>query len=175
MNTKRLIIDNIEQLNPTMLKYGIILSETHTEVKSQQGHDVPVESYLWYNFPLDNQPPTFVAYYREKLGITNENDALGEISIWNHEFYNRGINVVSFNKMIPIEDKLFGVLATNSPNRSIVMMNSAMRPKDYWTVEAGSGGYAWQYLDPRSRATDTKLKDYFGLNKYQRDRFQNQW
>ena len=175
MKTKRFVINNIEKVNPAMLEYGVILSETHPEVKFQPGHDAPVESYLWYYFHLDIQPHTFVDYYNEKLAITDERDAMVTISKWNQEVYDGTLPIVSFDKIIKIGDLTFGIMHTDAPGKSIVIMNMRIRFPHQLNIRAGSGGYRWQYLDSRSAPTDTELKDYFGLNKYQRDRFRQQW
>jgi hypothetical protein len=173
--TKQLIISNIEKLNPAMLEYGVILSETHPEVDFQPHHTSPVKSYLWYNFHLDIQPYTFVDYYQEKLGITTETDAAVEISKWNHGLYNGTFPIVLFDKIITIGDLRFGVMHTDDPGKSIVMMNINLRYPYQLNIHAGSGGYRWQYLDPQATPSDQNLKSYFGINKYQRDRFKKQW
>jgi hypothetical protein len=175
MRTKRFVIDNIEELNPAMLEYGVILSETHPEVEFQPGHKVPIESYLWYNFHLDIQPHTFVDYYQEKLGVIDEADAMLSISKWNQEVYDGTLPIVSFDRIITIGDLKFGVMHTDDPSGSIVMMNINMRFPHQLNIQAGSGGYRWQYLDQCSTPSDAELKNYFSLNKYQRDRFKKQW
>jgi hypothetical protein len=172
---KQLIINNIEKLSPAMLEYGVILSETHPEVEFQPGRKSPVRSYLWYNLHLDIQPHTFVDYYQEKLAITDGADALLAISKWNDELYNGTLPIVTFDKIITTGDIIFGVMYTSDPSKSIVLMNVNLRYPYQLDICAGSGGYRWQYLDPRATPSNHELKIIFSLNKYQRNSFKNQW
>jgi hypothetical protein len=172
---KRLIIKDIDDLNPAMADYGVILSETHADVEFAPGHNRPVESYLWYNFRLEIQPHTFVEYYREKLAISNDDEAMMSISEWNDELHMEAIAVDDFDRVITVGDIKFGILITEDPTKSIVMMDRMVRYPYQKDINAGSGGYPWQYFDPSVAPSDTELKNNFNLNKYQRDRFRNQW
>ncbi len=172
---KRLIIKDIDDLNPAMADYGVILSETHPEVEFITKKQWAVDAYLWYNFQLEPQENTFTDYYREKLGITNVNIALREIDKWNDEVSKNKLTTRMFNKIIDLGDIKFGVLHRRDSNKSIVMMNSPFRYPRQKTVYAGYGGYLWQYLDPLSSPSDTELKRYFNLSSTQRRSFRNQW
>lgn len=158
-----------------MKDYAVILSEASPKVKFVPNKQRPVESYLWYNFQFDIQPHTFVDYYREKLGITNESVALFGIDSWNHEFHHEELPVESFSKIIKIRGAKFGIIPTDDPAKTIVMMNAPFERPQQLSVGAGSGGYPWQYLDSQRPPTDSELKEYFNLSEYQRDRFREQW
>jgi hypothetical protein len=172
---KRLIISNIDDLNPAMADYGVILSETHPEVVFKRGRQRSVDGYLWYNFKLEEQPSTFTSYYAEKLAIVDSSIALMGINNWNQEILFSAMDVKRFDRILCIGKKRFGIIHTENPHKSIVMMNTNVRYPWQVTINAGRGGYPWTYLNSRRKPTDLELKGHFNLNKYRRERFKDLW
>jgi len=109
-------------------------------------------------------------YFREKLGITDDNEALTLINKWNLGPLPR----YSYKDSFSIGEKRFGLLKDS--NKIIVMANYGDRPAYINNVLAGRGGYLWQYLQNSKLQHDATtcelLKNRFCLkSKYDQDRF----
>ena len=169
---RRLLIKNMQDFDPAHAKYGVILAEKHPEVAFRSSNvKQRVDTYLWYPYKLDLQLSTFVEYYKEKLAIIDPGEARHLIDQWNEDLYNDELDKVSFSRILRVNGIRFGVIDLPELNESIVMMDRAVRFPSQKTINAGSGGNTWQYLQPGIKPTHEELQAKFNLNKTQRDRF----
>lgn len=169
-------IENMDQFDPRHKDYGVILAEEHPEVEfSTRKIKQAVEMYLWYPYELNNHPSTFVEYHREKLAITDLDEARLEIDLWNDEISKGKLKKVSFSKVLTIADTRFGVIDLPGSSDAIVMMNRAGKFLYQKTIHAGSGGYGWQYLSATNKPSHFELKSKFNLDKAQGVQFIKNW
>lgn len=174
--TYRYIITNMNEFDPLHKDYGVILAEKHPEVEFTSSNvNTSVETYLWYHYEIGKHPKEFVDYHREKLAITDPNEAQALINLWNKEFQNNKIKKITFSKIITIADTKFGIIKIPKSDECIVMMNRAVRIPFQKSKKAGRGGYGWQYLSVNSIPTHEELKSKFNLNASQRDSLIRKW
>jgi len=167
-------IDNFNKLKPTEANYGVVLSESHPR-NIINDIEVDGQDYVWYTYQMKEMPDYFVDYHKDKLGITNTNEAEMLIDTWNQHIQNSTMPIVSFDKIIEIDQyTTFGVLLDVEPNISIIMMNGLTCPDNREGIEYGAG-YSWQYVETGVKPSRQELKDYFNLDKIQSIRFQNKW
>ena len=173
---RRYIIANMDQFDPVHKDYGVILAEKHPEVKfSLKKPKQTVDKYLWYHYEIGKHPKEFVDYHREKLAITDPNEAQALINLWNREFQDNELKKVKFSDIIPIANINFGIIELPKSDKCIVMMNRAVRIPYQKSKKAGSGGYGWQYLSAGIKPTGEELKNKFNLNEAQQNQFIRNW
>ena len=166
----------MQKFDSAHAEYGVILAEKHPEVEFRSSNvKQTVDIYLWYPYELNIHPSTFVEYHKEKLAITDSGEALHLIDMWNDAIHNNKIKKVKFSKVLKIGGINFGVIEQPNSSNVIVMMDRAVGFPRQKTILAGSGGKAWQYLEPVIKPTHQGLKNKFNLNKIQREQFIKKW
>ena len=172
----KLEITDMQDFDPAHAKYGVILVEKHPEVEfSSSNVKQLVNTYLWYPYKLDLQLSTFVEYHKEKLAMTDTQEALHLIDQWNDGIHNDNLEPIRFSRIFKIGGINFGEIDIPKTNRSIVMRIGGVRFPYQKTIHAGRGGNVWQYLQPVIKPTHQELKDKFNLNKTQREQFIKKW
>lgn len=173
---RRYIITNMKDFDPTHAEYGVIFAEKHPEVEFTSNNVKQlVDTYLWYPYKLDLQLSTFVEYHKEKLAITDQDEALHLIDQWNDDIHNKKLQKEKFSRVLKIGGINFGEIDIQDPKGSIVMRIGGVRYSSQKTIHAGSGGNAWQYLEPGIIPSHQELQAKFNLNKTQRDKFIKIW
>lgn len=158
--------------------FGLIMTDHHPEITWNKPKDKrPVITNLWYPIKMEHQPPTFSDYLREKLGVTNPAEARRITNGWN----NKPLVVPTIKKEFTVGTIQFAVLKVPGIIKRYAVLGTHMdRPKNYYSVGIGGGGYVWQTL-PKGKlindpVTQGDLRVRFGLRlKVDRNSFIKKW
>jgi len=175
---KNIKLDLAHLLGTNYKNYNAILTDHHPEITWEKPKDKrPIITYLWYPIKMENQPPTFSEYLREKLGVINSAEARRITNDWN----NKPLLIPTVIKEFTVGQIQFAVLKIPGiKKRYAVLGNQMDRPKNYYSVGIGGGGYVWQTL-PKGKlindpVTQGDLRMKFGLRlKADRDSFIKKW
>ena len=110
---------------------------------------------------------THKSYFREKLGITDDQEAEKLITKWNRSLSHQPVEI-DFNQVFPIGLSMIGI--ANDPkhsHRCIIMATYPVRVPYCEHVPVGRGGYMWQCLERvplrDNKATHRMLAERFAL------------
>lgn len=110
---------------------------------------------------------THKSYFREKLAITDDEEATKLRTKWNRTLVRKPIEM-EINQVFPIGHSMIGI--ANDPKHSqrcIIMATYPVRAPYCEYVPVGGGGYMWQYLERvplrDDRATHQMLAERFAL------------
>ena len=161
-------IHNLKQLLPRYPHHWVILAQKQPviEYEASKPHQ-SVNAYLWYNMAPEKLWDTNKYYFREKLGIIDDEEADTLITKWNRSLSHQPVEI-EFNQVFPIGNSVIGI--ANDPkhsNRCIIMATYPVRAPYCEHVPVGGGGYMWQYLERAplrdDRATHQMLAERFAL------------
>ena len=171
-------LDLTHLLGPKYKKYNVILTDHHPVITwNKPKYKRPVITNLWYPIKMEHQTPMFSDYLREKLGVTNPAEAKQIIN----DLKNQPLIIPSIKKEFTIGQIHFTVLKIPALKELLAVLGTHTdRPKHYYSVGIGGGGYVWQTL-PKDKlfndsVTQADLRIRFGLRlKSDRDSFIKKW
>lgn len=172
MNIKILEIENIKELNPIMEGYYAVLSESKPEVEFEPGYEQRIENFLWYNIEPSFVPDGYGSYFKEKLGLT-EQDAANLVDEWNTTLSTGTTVYTRFVRIITIENSRFGIIETEDKDVYLVLQgNHTSFPHQ---VSVKGAGYRWAYLTDVMVLSDQVLYEMLGLTPVEMASFREQW
>ena len=162
----------MNDLNPSMDGYFAVLFETNPKVQFEDGCTQPVRNFLWYNFQ-----PHFVSeidsiYFREKLGLNND-ESRDMVNLWNTALSTGAVVNTKFDTIIEAGTSRFGVLDTDDRTSFIVVQGNHISFPHQLNIK-GSGN-RWCYLSGDMVLSDQVLYETFGLAPAEMALFREQW
>ena len=172
MKTYIFNIENIGDLNPSMKGYYALLSETKPEVEFEPGYEQRIENFLWYNIEPILVPEAYGSYFKEKLGLT-EQDTAHLVDEWNTTLSTGTTVYTRFVRIITIGNSRFGIIEAEDENVYLVLQgNHTSFPHQ---VSVKGAGYRWAYLTDIMVLSDQVLFEMFGLTPVEMASFREQW
>jgi len=175
---KNIKIDLTHLLGKKYKNYGVILTDHHPEITwNKPKYKRRVITNLWYPIKMEYQPPTFCDFLREKLGVIKTAEARRITRSWN----TKPLVIPTVIKEFTVGQIHFTVLKVPGIKKRYAVLGTHMdRPKNYYSVGIGGGGYVWQTL-PKGKlindpVTQGDLRIGFGLRlQIDRDSFIKKW
>ena len=153
-------IKNYWDFDPQNKDYIVAISDNKPQVaKFSKGKSHSIDHYLWYHLKDEQQHNGYVNYYKEKLGIDNEQDALAEIKRFNKIQASEVFKTVDFDKIIKVKGISYGIIPQDDC-LDIVMSTSGHIPHVEF-FDCGGGGYKWANLDKSSSTLHDDIKSAF--------------
>lgn len=158
-------IKNYVDFDPKHTGYIVALSDYSPVVnifEKNKHHNI--HHTLWYPMRDQQLPSTYTDYFKEKLGVADQSEALRFINDWNKLQASDSFEVQTFSKIFTVSKIRYGVIKT-AGSMDIIMSLKGNQIPHVVTFSYGSGGYRWAYLDNKSVTLEDDVKEKFGLRK----------
>ena len=164
---KYLKINNLNEFDSKHADYIVALSEYKPTIsKWEKNKKHSIYHNLWYHLVDAHEADTFTEYYREKLGVIDEIEALAHINTFNQGNFEE----TSFSKIFEVDGYRYGVLLPEDFNGAVVVSTKRNDIPDVISYEAGSGGYRGGSFSNLKTFRDD-LKNTFRLTDAKVDQF----
>ena len=158
-------IENLKSFDPKHSDYIVALSDYSPEVKQWSGKKTcPIKHKLWYYLRNEFEPYTYTVYYKEKLGVQNENEARIYIDAFNKNNFLK----VSFEKIIKMGLINYGVIRTDNSDEINIMSTDGKNIQGVISYISGYGGYRWGSFRMEYNFKEDLMK-VFSLNEKKAD------